>query len=285
MSRQDLPESWVKTSFGEVFKVRGGSQPPKSTFIYEPADGYIRLLQIRDFGEKPVPTYVRKDRVTKFCTEEDILIARYGASLGRILTGMAGAYNVALAKVLFNRECIDPKYVFNYLNTTFFQTPLAMMSRSAQNGFSEGELREFVFPLPPLAEQKRIVAKIEELFSELDAGEESLRRARRQLGVYRQSLLKQAFEGKLTARWREQNADQIESPDQLLARIQTEREARYEQQIKEWEKEVKEWEKAYTDEKRPPKPQQLTPSDDSIPVFDMDFPAGWCVLNLSQFVL
>lgn len=65
--------------------------------------------------------------------------------------------------------------------------------------------RTLTIPLPPLAEQKRIVAKLEELFSELEAGEESLRVARRQLGVYRQSLLKQAFEGKLTDRWRTQN--------------------------------------------------------------------------------
>ena len=67
-------------------------------------------------------------------------------------------------------------------------------------------------PLPPLAEQRRIVAKIEELFSELDAGEESLRRARRQLGVYRQSLLKQAFEGKLTEQWRKQNPQLLGIP-------------------------------------------------------------------------
>ena len=57
-------------------------------------------------------------------------------------------------------------------------------------------------PLPPLSEQKRIVTKIEELFSELDAGEESFKQARKQLGIYRQSLLKQAFEGKLTEAWR-----------------------------------------------------------------------------------
>jgi type I restriction enzyme S subunit len=73
------------------------------------------------------------------------------------------------------------------------------------------DVDSFEIPLPPLAEQKRIVSKIEELFSELDAGEESLRRARRQLGVYRQSLLKQAFEGKLTAPWRKQNPHLLES--------------------------------------------------------------------------
>jgi type I restriction enzyme S subunit len=76
-------------------------------------------------------------------------------------------------------------------------------------------LQDFTIPLPPLPEQKRIVAKIEELFSELEAGEESLRVARRQLGVYRQSLLKQAFEGKLTALWRTQNPAKLESPAKL----------------------------------------------------------------------
>jgi type I restriction enzyme S subunit len=81
------------------------------------------------------------------------------------------------------------------------------------------------FHLPPfsLRYQKRIVAKIEELFSELEAGEASLRKARRQLGIYRQSLLKQAFEGKLTQTWRTQNPDKLESAATLLARIQSAR--------------------------------------------------------------
>jgi type I restriction enzyme, S subunit len=71
---------------------------------------------------------------------------------------------------------------------------------------------EITIPLPPLAEQKRIVAKIEELFSELDAGEARLRRARQQLQTYRQSLLKQAFEGKLTAEWRGQDRSDSSLP-------------------------------------------------------------------------
>ncbi len=66
-------------------------------------------------------------------------------------------------------------------------------------------------PLPPIKEQHRIVEKIEELFSELDDGIASLKRARRLVGVYRQSLLKQAFEGKLTTTWREQHPELLES--------------------------------------------------------------------------
>lgn len=97
-------------------------------------------------------------------------------------------------------------------------------------------------PIPPLNEQKRIVAKIEELFSELDNGIAALKNAREQLKVYRQAVLKHAFEGKLTAKWREENADKLESPEQLLARIQQEREARYQQQLEEWEAAVKKWE-------------------------------------------
>lgn len=81
------------------------------------------------------------------------------------------------------------------------------------------DIEAIEFPLPPLAEQKRIVAKIEELFSELDAGEESLRVARRQLGVYRQSLLKQAFEGKLTEKWREEHADTSDPKETTLEGI------------------------------------------------------------------
>ena len=61
----------------------------------------------------------------------------------------------------------------------------------------------FPFPLPPLNEQHRIVAKIEALFYELDKGVESLKTAREQLKVYRQAVLKHAFEGKLTAQWRD----------------------------------------------------------------------------------
>jgi len=93
-----------------------------------------------------------------------------------------------------------------YLRTRGYFIQIAQHAVN-QSSLNQSKINQIPIPLPPLAEQRRIVAKIEELFSELDAGEESLRRARRQLGVYRQSLLKQAFEGKLTEPWRKQNPE------------------------------------------------------------------------------
>ena len=101
------------------------------------------------------------------------------------------------------------------------------------------QVRDQPLWLPPTEEQRRIVAKIEELFSELDKGVESLKTARAHLKVYRQAVLKHAFEGKLTAQWREENKDKLEKPEQLLARIKQERETRDERQLKEWRTAIK----------------------------------------------
>jgi len=194
----EIPASWKLVKLGKFLEVQGGSQPPKSTFVYSEKSGYVQLLQIRDFGEKPVPTFVPLKKVSKFCKREDVLIARYGASLGRIVTGLEGAYNVALAKVIDSYNIFSNRYLFYLLKTSIFQTPLSLLSRSAQNGFAKHEIAHIELPLPPLAEQHRIVAKIEELFSELDKGVETLKSAQAQLEVYRQAVLKYAFEGKLT---------------------------------------------------------------------------------------
>ena len=81
----------------------------------------------------------------------------------------------------------------------------------------------------------RIVTKIEELFSELDNGIGSLKTAQAQLKVYRQALLKHAFEGKLTAQRRADNPDKLETAAALQQRIARERQARYQQQLADWQ--------------------------------------------------
>lgn len=93
-------------------------------------------------------------------------------------------------------------------------------------------LKRAKFPLPPLREQDRIVTNIEALFSELEDGIHTLNIAREQLRVYRQAVLKHAFEGKLTVRWREKNADKLQRPKQLLAAVKKEGEVRHRQQLR-----------------------------------------------------
>ena len=102
-----------------------------------------------------------------------------------------------------------------------------------------GNLTDYDVTFPCEQAQHRIVAKIEELFSEMDKGIEALKTARAQLKVYRQALLKHAFEGKLTAQWRAENQDKLETAEALLKRIQQERAQRYQQQLAEWQTNVK----------------------------------------------
>ena len=146
---------------------------------------------------------------------------------------------------------ISNKYLCHYLNQFDFTKSVTGTTRLKLN---QASLKEIPVWFAPENEQHRIVAKIEELFSELDKGIESLKTVREQLKVYRQALLKHAFEGKLTEQWRQDNADKLETADQLLERIKQEREARYQQQLEEWEAAVKQWEADGKEGKKPRRP-------------------------------
>ncbi len=113
--------------------------------------------------------------------------------------------------------------------------------------------------LAPLPEQHRIVEKIEELFSDLDKGIESLKTTQQQLKIYRQAVLKWAFEGRLTAKWREEkkHKGELKSADELLVQIKAEREKRDHTQLQEWDEAVKDWEAKGKQGKKPGKPQRL----------------------------
>lgn len=160
---------WKKVKLGDICDFEGGSQPPKKEFVYEPAKGYVRFLQIRDFKSDKNITYIPVAKKNRLCSEEDILIGRYGASVGQILGGLSGAYNVALMKTIPNKELISKGWLHAYLSSTLFQLPLLeVSSRSAQNGFSKDDIYNFEVPLPPLKQQKSILAKLDSAFAEID---------------------------------------------------------------------------------------------------------------------
>ncbi len=167
-SSDALPANWRLLNFGKFCDIQGGNQPPKSQFSDEPRPGYVRMFQIRDLGERPVPVYISKESTNRFCREGEILIGRYGASVGKVFWAQDGAYNVALAKFIFPEDALLPAFAFWVLKSDFFQAEIAGASRSAQAGFNKGDLAAIDFPLPPLPEQKRIVAKVDELMALCD---------------------------------------------------------------------------------------------------------------------
>jgi type I restriction enzyme S subunit len=191
---------------GEVAKFQGGSQPPKSTFVYEATEGYIRLLQIRDFKSDEKATFIPISSKNRICETDDVLIGRYGASVGKICTGKSGAYNVALIKALPNTEIMNIKYFINYLKSILFQKPLSSVSeRSAQNGFNKHDISGFPIPIPPIDEQKRIVAKLDECFEAIDKARANVERNLNNAKELFQSKLNENFsqkgDGWVEKRW------------------------------------------------------------------------------------
>nr|WP_237778662.1 restriction endonuclease subunit S [Alloprevotella tannerae] len=161
-----LPYNWSCISHNSIIELSGGSQPPKRKFINKPTKGYIRLFQIRDYGKNPLPVYIPNVDAVKQTHKGDILLARYGGSLGKVFIAENGAYNVAMTKVIFKQpQLIDKMFAFFYYHSRVYQDKLKEISRTAQAGFNSGDFEDLYFPLPPLAEQKRIVRKIEDLFT------------------------------------------------------------------------------------------------------------------------
>lgn len=108
--------------------------------------------------------------------------------------------------------------------------------------------------LPPLVEQNAILAKTDEILSDLENGIANFKKAQEQLKVYRQAVLKKAFEGELTKEWREKQRN-LTTAEELLKQIKEERQNRYNQQVEDWKKAVKEWEK---NEKKGSKPSRIS---------------------------
>jgi type I restriction enzyme, S subunit len=96
MKLTEQKTKWKYPQMGEVCNFIGGSQPPKSEFIFEPKNGYIRLLQIRDYKSDKNTTYIPQEKARRFCSKDDIMIGRYGPPLFQILRGLEGAYRIHL---------------------------------------------------------------------------------------------------------------------------------------------------------------------------------------------
>ena len=153
---------------------------------------------------------------------------------------------------------IDSDYLYGFVSSARFRRDAErhMTGAVGQRRVPTSYLALHRVPIPPAQEQRRIAAKIDELFSELERGVESLQSAYDQLTAYRQAVLKRAFEGALTAQWRQENKDKLEIRDQLIQRIGQEQNVRYEQALREWRSAVETGVPANRMGRRPSKPKK-----------------------------
>ena len=165
-------DNYNECNYGDLFEISGGSQPAKSKFVYSPKEGYIQLYQTRDYGPNPQPVYIPEKFATKKTKDGDILLARYGGSLGKVFWAKDGAYNVAMAKVIFNKpELHNPKFVYYYHLSSAYQNFCASVTngRSAQAGFNKEDIYDLQYNLFSLEEQQRIVDLLDKVLPLCDA--------------------------------------------------------------------------------------------------------------------
>ena len=206
---QKIPKHWQIKKLGEVCFTTSGGTPSRGNKKYYEGNipwvksGELNKGLIVDTEEKISEEAIRNSSA-KIFPKGTLLIALYGATIGKLaFLGVDAATNQAVCGI-FKNEKIDSNYLYYYL---FSKKPSLVKQGigGAQPNISQGILKNLELPIPPLPEQQLIVSKIEELLSDLENGKQQLLIAQQQLKVYRQSLLKWAFEGKLTNKKEEWN--------------------------------------------------------------------------------
>lgn len=240
-TREEPPAGWTKTTVGAVGRVQLGRQRSPKNHSGPHMRPYLRVANV--FEDRINLDDVMEMNFTPaeyevFKLEPGDILLNEGQSLE--LVGRPAMYRGELPGACFTNSLVrfqagpllDPKfalYVFlGYLHTGRFQRIATNTVNIAHLG--AGRFADVEFWLPPRSEQERIVAKVDELLSDQDAGVASLKRAKANLKRYRASVLKAAVEGRLTEEWRKKNP-QAEDGQMLLDRILRERREKWERDL------------------------------------------------------
>lgn len=282
----DLKSGWEFTTLGNIAEYVNGRAFKPTEWLTE-GKPIIRIQNLNN----PNANYNFYDGniEQKYHVKNGDLLYSWSASLDSYIWNGEDAF---LNQHIFNVKPfanISKKFIF-YLLKQISSDILAKTHGMGMVHITKGKFEEIEIPIPPINEQNRIVEKIETLFSEIDAGVESLSKAKIQLERYRQSLLKHAFEGKLTAQWRAEfeskNGKPLPTADELIEQIQTARQTHYDKQIKEWELAVKAWENNGKNGKKPTKPSDdlriINTNVDS--KVEINVPKEWKLISLGNLI-
>lgn len=249
-----LPAGWVAASLGDVITPRSARADPAE----HPDSPYVGLEHVephtnRLLGTVPAGTMASASAAFK---AGDVLYGRMRPYLNKVVSPSFDGLASAEFIVMPAPYGIASDFLLQRLSASDFTQFACSQYEGDRPRVKFDQLANFELLLPPAAEQARIVAKLEELLSDLDAGVAELKAAQAKLQRYRQSLLKAAVEGSLTRAWREANPAPEETGADLLARILRERRARWEaQQIAKFEAQgkapTKGWREAYAEPAKP----------------------------------
>jgi len=230
----ELPNGWAWVKLEDVVETVENINPsinPKQKFIYLDIASIDNSLQkITEpktyFGENA------PSRARQLVKAGDILFSTVRTYLKNIAV-VPDIYDNQIASTGFciirSHKEIFEKFLFLVTQNDSFLEPLNQLQRgTSYPAVRNSDVLSQNITLPPLAEQHRIVAKIEELFTQLDAGVELLKKVKAKLKRYRQAVLKAAVEGNLTKEWREANQGKLEPASVLLERILKQRREKWE---------------------------------------------------------
>ena len=216
----------VLDKIGNIFFTTSGGTPSrKNSGYYNGSIPWVKSGELKQNVILETEENITKEAIqnssAKIFPKGTLLIALYGATIGKLaFLGVDAATNQAICGI-FDNGIINSKYTYYFL---LFKKPslVQLGTGGAQPNISQDVIKRQEFPIIPLPEQRAIVAKIEQLFSELDNGLNQLKKAQEQLKVYRQAVLKKAFEGELTKAWRAKQID-LPTAEELLEQISEER--------------------------------------------------------------
>ena len=276
----ELPEGWVETDVGSLMSlIQYGHTASASARATGPR--FLRITDIQDgrvdWGTVPSCDLTVEEQEKYRLRPGDLVFARTGATTGKsylIRTPPDAVFASYLIR-LRTTQGIDPAFVYWFFQSASYWSQISKGKRGVgQPNVNATILASLQAPVAPSSEQHRIVAKLDELFSELDAGVAALERARAKLKRYRASVLKAAVEGKMTEEWRQENPPD-ETGEELLERILVERR-------KHWEEE--QLAKFKAQGRKPPKNWKAKYREPGVPDTSglPEVPEGWCWATVDQ---
>lgn len=206
----------MNINIDNIIAIRKGKKP--QSLSPNKSKGFMPYVDIKAFEKGIIENYTNDEKCLP-CNDGDLLIVCDGSRSGLVGKAIKGYVGSTLARIDYDKS-VDRDYLFYYIQSKY-QMLNTQKKGTGTPHLNAELLKNSTIYLPSLADQHRIVTKIEELFSQLDSGVETLKKTKQQLAVYRQAVLKEAFEGKFTESWRKTHSCsiQIEAENHLIEKI------------------------------------------------------------------